>query len=225
VRVLLVEEDDQLVALMTKALTHVGFEVDSASSVGDAKASLDMIQYAAVILEPDLADTDGFAVLVHMRLQHKQTPVIVLSARGSLIDRIDGLRKGASDYLVKPFAIDELIARLHALLRRFPEPQRKLLTLGNVSLEIINRLVTVAGKPLFLNGRELDLFELLLKRNGQTVPYDVIQAYVFGTQAVSSNAIEVYVHRLRRILASAAANVRVHNFRGLGYMMDLGKDL
>jgi DNA-binding response OmpR family regulator len=117
--------------------------------------------------------------------------------------------------------MDELVARLQALLRRLPEPNRKLLTLGNVSLEIINRLVTVAGKPLFLNGRELDLFELLLKRNGQTVPYDLIQAYVFGTQAVSSNAIEVYVHRLRRILANAAANVRVHNFRGFGYLMTL----
>jgi two-component system, OmpR family, response regulator len=224
VRVLLVEEDDQLVALMTKALTHVGFEVDSASNVGEAKASLDMIQYAAVILEPNLADTDGFAVLIHMRRQHKQTPVIVLSARGSLINRIDGLRKGASDYLVKPFAMDELIARLHALLRRLPEPQRKLLTLGNVSLEIISRLVIVAGKPLSLNGRELEVFELLLKRNGQTVPSEVLQAHVFGNQAVSSNAIEVYVHRLRRILAEAAANVHVHNFRGVGYMMDLGKD-
>jgi DNA-binding response OmpR family regulator len=159
-----------------------------------------------------------------MRRQHKQTPVIVLSARGSLINRIDGLRKGASDYLVKPFAMDELIARLHALLRRLPEPQRKLLTLGNVSLEIISRLVIVAGKPLFLNGRELEVFELLLKRNGQTVPSEVLQAYVFGNQAVSSNAIEVYVHRLRRMLAEADANVHVHNFRGVGYMMDLGKD-
>jgi two-component system, OmpR family, response regulator len=224
VRILLVEEDDQLVALMTKALTHVGFEVDSVSSVGDAKAALDMIQYAAVILEPDLADTDGFAVLVHMRRQHKQTPVVVLSARECLIDRINGLRKGASDYLVKPFAMDELIARLHALLRRLPELQRKLLTLGNVSLEIISRRVIVAGRPLSLNGRELEVFELLLKRSGQTVPSEVLRAHVFGNQAVSSNAIEVYVHRLRRLLAEAAANVHVHNFRGVGYMMDLGKD-
>ena len=221
---MLVEEDDHLAALVTKALTHVGFEGDWASNVGDAKASLDMIQYAAVILEPELADTEGFAVLAHMRRQHTQTPIIVLSARGSLIDRIDGLRKGASDYLVKPFAMDELIARLHALLRRLPEPQRKLLTLGNVSLEIISRLVTVAGKPLSLNGRELEVFELLLKRNGQTVPFEVLRAHVFGNEAVSSNAIEVYVHRLRRLLAEGAANVHVHNFRGIGYVMRLAED-
>jgi two-component system response regulator TctD len=224
VRILLVEEDDKLVALTTKALTRAGFEVDSVSNVGDAEVSLNMIHYAAVILEPGLADTDGFAVLDHMRRRHNQTPVLILSARGGLIDRINGLRKGASDYLVKPFAMDELVARLQALLRRLPEPERKLLTLGNVSLEIISRLVTVAGKPLFLNGRELDLFELLLKRNGQIVPYDLLQAHVFGTQAASSNAIEVYVHRLRRILTDATANVQVHNFRGVGYLMDLDKD-
>jgi two-component system, OmpR family, response regulator len=171
VRILLVEEDDQLVALTTQALTRAGLEVDSVSNVGDAEASLNMIQYAAVILEPGLADTDGFAVLDHVRRRDNQTPVLILSARGGLIDRISGLRKGASDYLVKPFAMDELVARLQALLRRSPEPERKLLTLGNVSLEIISRHVTVAGKPLFLVGREADVFELLLKRSGQTVPF------------------------------------------------------
>jgi two-component system response regulator TctD len=222
-RILLVEEDDQLVALMTTALTRVGLEVDSVSNVGDAEASLDMIHYAAVILEPGLADTDGFVVLDYMRHRRDQTPVLILSARGGLNDRINGLRKGASDYLVKPFAMDELVARLQALLRRMPETERKLLTFGNVSLEIISRQVTVAGRPLLLSGRELDLFELLLKRNGQIVPHDVLQNHLFGTQAASSNAIEVYVHRLRRILAAAAANIRVHNFRGLGYLMDLDK--
>jgi DNA-binding response OmpR family regulator len=121
--------------------------------------------------------------------------------------------------------MDELVARLQALLRRLPEPERKLLILGNVSLDIISRRVAVAGKPLFLNGREADLFELLLKRRRQVVAYDVLQAYVFGTQVVSSNAIEVYVHRLRRILAGAGANVQVHTFRGVGYFMDLEKGL
>jgi DNA-binding response OmpR family regulator len=223
-RILLVEDDAELVALITKALTRAGLEVDSVSNVSDAEVSLNLLRYAAIILEPGLADADGSGLLDHRRRRHDQIPVLILSARGGLNDRIIGLRKGASDYLVKPFAMDELIARMQALLRRWPEPEQKLLTLGNVSLEIISRQVTVAGEALFLVGREADVFELLFKRKGQTVTFDVLQDHVFGTQGVSSNAVEVYVHRLRRILADAGANVQIYTFRGVGYLMDLDKE-
>jgi DNA-binding response OmpR family regulator len=223
-RILLVEDDAELVALITKALTRAGLEVDSVSNVSDAEVSLNLLRYAAIILEPGLADADGSGLLDHRRRRHDQIPVLILSARGGLNDRILGLRKGASDYLVKPFAMDELIARIQALLRRWAEPEQKLLTLGNVSLEIISRQVTVAGEALFLVGREADVFELLFKRKGQTVPFDVLQDHVFGTQGVSSNAVEVYVHRLRRILADAGANVQIYTVRGVGYLMDLDKE-
>jgi two-component system, OmpR family, response regulator len=223
-RILLVEDDAELVALITKALTRAGLEVDSVSNVSDAEVSLNLLRYAAIILEPGLADADGSGLLDHRRRRHDQIPVLILSALGGLNDRIIGLRKGASDYLVKPFAMDELIARMQALLRRWPEPEQKLLTLGNVSLEIISRQVTIAGEALFLVGREADVFELLFKRKGQTVPFDVLQDHVFGTQGVSSNAVEVYVHRLRRILADAGANVQIYTFRGVGYLMDLDKE-
>jgi DNA-binding response OmpR family regulator len=223
-RILLVEDDAELVALITKALTRAGLEVDSVSNVSDAEVSLNLLSYAAIILEPGLADADGSGLLDHRRRRHDQIPVLILSARGGLNDRILGLRKGASDYLVKPFAMDELIARIQALLRRWAEPEQKLLTLGNVSLEIISRQVTVAGEALFLVGREADVFELLFKRKGQTVTFDVLQDHVFGTQGVSSNAVEVYVHRLRRILADAGANVQIYTVRGVGYLMDLDKE-
>jgi DNA-binding response OmpR family regulator len=223
-RILLVEDDAELVALITKALTRAGLEVDSVSNVSDAEVSLNLLRYAAIILEPGLADADGSGLLDHRRRRHDQIPVLILSARGGLNDRILGLRKGASDYLVKPFAMDELIARIQALLRRWAEPEQKLLTLGNVSLEIISRQVTVAGEALFLVGREADVFELLFKRKGQTVPFDVLQDHVFGTQGVSSNAVEVYVHRLRRILADAGANVQIYTVRGVGYLMDLDQE-
>jgi two-component system response regulator TctD len=223
-RILVVEDNGELVALLTKALARAGLDVDSARNVADAETSLRTMHYAAVVLDLGLPDADGLAVLDQMRRRRDLTPVLILSARSGLDDRLSGLHKGASDYLVKPFATEELVARLRALLRRPPGSEGHWLTLGNVAFETENRQAVVAGKMLFLPAREADVLEVLLKRAGRLVSYDAPQAQVFGSsQGVSSNAIEVYVHRLRRLLSDAGANVAIHTIRRAGYLMDVGK--
>jgi two-component system response regulator TctD len=223
-RILVVEDNGELVVLLTKALAHAGLDVDAARNAADAETSLRTMHYAAVVLDLGLPDADGLVVLDQMRRRRDRTPVLILSARGGLDDRLTGLDKGASDYLVKPFATEELIARLQALLRRSPESEGHTLTLGNVSLETENRQAAVAGKMLFLPAREADVLEVLLKRSGRVVSQEVLEGQVFGqSQGVSSNAIEVYIHRLRRLLGEAGADVQIHTIRGAGYLMDVEK--
>lgn len=224
-RILVVEDNAELVGLLTKALGRAGLDVDSAGNAGDAEICLKTMHYAAIVLDLGLPDADGLVVLDQLRRRRDRTPVLILSARGGLDDRITGLHKGASDYLVKPFAMDELVARIQTLLRRTPDSEGDVLNLGNVSFETEGRRATVAGKVLFLPPREADLLEILLKRGGRTVSHDALQGQVFGmSQNVSSNAIEVYVHRLRRILAEAGANIGIHTIRGVGYLMEVAKD-
>ena len=223
-RILVVEDNGELVGLLTKALAQAGLDVDAARNAADAETSLRTMHYAAVVLDLGLPDADGLVVLDQMRRRRDQTPVLILSARGGLDDRLTGLHKGASDYLVKPFATEELVARLQALLRRSPGSEGHTLTLGNLSLETENRQAGVAGKLLFLPAREADVLEVLLRRSGRVVSQEVLEGQVFGqSQGVSSNAIEVYVHRLRRLLAEAGANVQIHTIRGAGYLIDVEK--
>lgn len=223
-RVLMVEDNVELVDLLAKALARAGLEVDAVRTVADAEISLRTVTYAAVVLDLGLPDADGLTLLDQMRRRRDQTPVLILSARDGLDDRVSGLNKGASDYLPKPFATEELIARLQALLRRPPGPGGPTLMLGNVTLKTDGRQAEVDGKMLSLPAREVDVLEVLLKRYGRVVSHDALQGQVFGSsQDVASNAIEVYVHRLRKTLAEAGANVRIHTIRGAGYLMDLAK--
>jgi len=223
-RVLVVEDNLELVQLVSRALSRAGLDVDAVQNAADAEASLRTVQYAAVVLDLGLPDADGLTVLDQMRRRRDQTPVLILSARGGLDDRVGGLNKGASDYLVKPFATEELVARLQALLRRSPDGGGPTLALGNVSLKTDGRQALVDGRMLSLPAREVDVLEVLLKRSGKVVSHDALQGQVFGSsQDVASNAIEVYIHRLRKILTEAGANVQIHTIRGAGYLMDLAK--
>src|SRR5215831_13341174 len=163
-RILVVEDHADLVGLLAKALARAGLDVDSARNAADAEASLRGVHYAAVVLDLGLPDADGLTVLEAMRRRRDETPVLILSARGGLDDRVKGLHKGASDYLVKPFAMEELVARLQALLRRSPSPHGQALSLGNVTFETEGRQAMVAGKLMTLPLREGDVLEVLLKR-------------------------------------------------------------
>jgi DNA-binding response OmpR family regulator len=223
-RILLVEDNVELVDLLAKALARAGLDVDAVRTVADAEVSLRTVTSAAVVLDLGLPDADGLALLDQMRRRRDQTPVVILSARDGLDDRVSGLNKGASDYLPKPFATEELIARLQALLRRPPGPGGPTLALGNVTLKTDGRQAEVDGRMLPLPAREVDVLEVLLKRCGRVVSHDALQGQVFGSsQDVASNAIEVYVHRLRKTLAEAGANVQIHTIRGAGYLMDIEK--
>src|SRR3981081_516517 len=137
-RILVVEDNGELVVLLSQALARAGLDVDAARNAADAESSLRTMHYAAVVLDLGLPDVDGLVVLDPMRRRRDQTPVRILSARGGLDDRLTGLHKGASDYLVKPFATEELVARLQALLRRSPGAEGHTVTLGNLSPETEN---------------------------------------------------------------------------------------
>jgi two-component system response regulator TctD len=172
------------------------------------------------VLDLGLPDADGLTLLDQMRRRRDTTPVLILTARSGIDDRVKGLDKGASDYLIKPFATEELIARLQALLRRVPPAEGRVLSLGNIAFDVAGRQASVDGKPVTVPAREADLLEVLMKRSGRLVSHEVLRGQVFGaTQGVTSNAIEVYVHRLRKLLADAGATAQIHTIRGAGYLL------
>src|SRR5271165_1433673 len=160
-RLLLVEDNDELSELVVKSIGPAGFSADRVATAADAISVLGSTHYAAVILDLGLPDEDGLAVLRSLRARQSAVPVLVLTARDGVNDRVTGLRAGADDYLVKPFAIEELVARLEALLRR---PGQLL----------------IGGKPQILSARELAVLELLMRRSGRVVSKRIVEDQIFG---------------------------------------------
>jgi DNA-binding response OmpR family regulator len=223
-RVLLVEDNKELVALLIKGLARTGLSADSVGTVADASDVLSTMKYAAIVLDLGLPDDDGLNLLRQLRRRGDATPVLVLTARDGVTDRVTGLREGADDYLAKPFAMEELAARIQALLRRPGNLLGRLLTFGNVSLDTEGRQVFVAGAPRTVPARETAVLEILLRRSGNVAPKRLFEDHLFGLSGdVGSNAVEVYVHRLRKILADAGATVKIHTVRGVGYLMAVEK--
>ncbi len=201
-------------------MSEAGFTVDVLTTVSDADEMLKTSRYDAVVLDLNLPDGDGHEVLRNLRSRGDSTPVLVLTARGTLTDRVSGLDAGADDYAVKPFALEELIARLNALLRRPGDLLGFALKLGNVTFDTRARQVFVDGKPCYLSARELAVLETLLRRSGRVVPKKILEDNLFGlSDDVVSNAIEVYVHRLRKRLGEFGATVQIHTLRGIGYLI------
>jgi two-component system response regulator TctD len=219
-RVLLVEDNDELVSLLVKGLARSGFAADAVASACDAAHSLAAMRYAAIVLDLGLPDEDGLSLLRSLRGRGDSTPVLVLTARDGVSDRVNGLRAGADDYLVKPFAMEELVARLQALLRRPGNLLGRQLSFGNVSLETEGRQVFVDGKLRVFAARETAILEILLRRGGHVVPKRLFEDQLFGLSGdVGSNAVEVYVHRLRKMLSDGGATVKIHTVRGVGYLL------
>ena len=163
---------------------------------------------------------DGLIWLGEQRRRQMTRPVLVITARDSLEELVAGLNRGADDYLRKPFELDELIARVRALLRRPGEALGVTLTAGNISFDTSDREVTVNGIPVEFGRREMDGLELLMRRIGRVVPKSAIEdaIYSFG-EDLASNAIEVLVHRIRRRLQDAGADMHIHTLRGVGYVL------
>ncbi len=219
-RVLIVEDNSELVALVTKGLAQSGLAADSVGTVGDATHVLATMHYAAIVLDLGLPDDDGINLLRDLRRRGDSTPVLVLTARDGVTDRVTGLREGADDYLPKPFAMEELVARLQALFRRPGQLLGRQLTFGNVALDTEGRQVFVAGAPRTFPARETAVLEILLRRGGNVAPKRLFEDHLFGLSGdVGSNAVEVYVHRLRKMLADSGATVKIHTVRGVGYLM------
>jgi DNA-binding response OmpR family regulator len=220
-RLLIVEDEPDLGTLLSNALTHAGFATDLVSGVTAAEDHLCAAAYDVMILDLGLPDGDGLTLLRTLRQRGIRLPVLVLTARDAPEDRVTGLDVGADDYLIKPFHMPELVARIRALLRRPNAALGVVLELNDLVLDTVSRQARLGSTPLPLSLREVALLELLLRRQGNVVTREAIEhgLYSFDT-TLGSNAVEVLVHRLRRKLTDAGARVVVHTLRGVGYLLD-----
>ena len=219
-RLLIVEDNEELAELLAKGLQTAGYESDVLSTVEDARVVLSTTHYAALILDLGLPDGDGLSLLREIRNRNNSIPVLVLTARGGLNDRIHGLRSGADDYLVKPFALEELIARLEAQLRRPGQLLGNSLRIANLEFDTQIHQASIDDRPQVLSARETAVLELLMRSKGRVVSKKQVEDHIFGHSGeVASNAIEVYVHRLRKQLSERGAKVHVHTIRGVGYLI------
>jgi DNA-binding response OmpR family regulator len=219
-RLLIVEDDAALARGMLKVFRNDGLAVDHVSCGQDALDVVRMEPYSAVILDLGLPDMDGLSVLKHIRQAHLNVPVLILTARDGTMDRVTGLDHGADDYLSKPFAVEELEARVRALIRRGQGNPDPVVTLGSLKLDRSTGATYVGGELLELTRRERSVLETLAVRVGNVVPKSRLAADVFGyDDAVAPNALEVYVARLRRKLEHSG--IEILTVRGLGYLLRL----
>ncbi len=219
-RILLVEDNARLSALIGDALKTNGFALDTAALAADAQTALASTTYDAIVLDLGLPDADGMSVLTAARRRGLSAPVLILTARDGAQDTVDGLNSGADDYMHKPFAMDELIARLRALLRRPSQMLESVICEGNMALDCAQRSLRVDGERIDLSRREFAALELLLRRNGQVVAKTDMEESLYGQgEEVASNAVEVLIHRVRKKLAAASASAEIHTLRGIGYLL------
>src|SRR6202167_1807151 len=219
-RILLVEDNARLRAIISQAFTGNGFAVDTAECAADAEAAIQAIPYLAVILDLGLPDRDGITVLSFIRGKGLNMPVLVLTSRDGKEAVIDGLNRGADDYLTKPFDMDELIARTRALLRRPGQALSGTLSEQNVEFDTVERRVRINGTEIVFSRRELTALEQFMRGGNRLIAKAEMEEslYSFGDE-VDSNAVEVLIHRLRKKLSTAGALLEIHNLRGVGYIL------
>lgn len=219
-RILLVEDEVELVGTLLTALKRERFVVDHAGSLAMAREAASLHSYDLVLLDRTLPDGDGLSMVPILRGQSPGLPIIVLSARGDVADRIEGLDEGADDYLAKPFSLDELLARMRAVRRRPSGMNAEEIRAGAISFDVSNEEVAVGGERMSLPRRELRVLAALLKRRGRTVLRESLEQAVFGfDDEVQSNALDSHISRLRRKLSDADAGIEIHAIRGVGYLL------
>jgi two-component system OmpR family response regulator len=218
-RVLLVEDDPALSLGVARALEREGWGVDVLGDGAQAMAEGLVGQFDLAVLDLGLPKRDGMEVLRHWRSRGAKLPVLLLTARDELADRVQGLNAGADDYLVKPFDLPELVARLRALKRRAEGRLSETLSLGGLTLDLAQRELTHRGERVRMSPREMALTELLMRKAGRVVPKESIVATLSSWEAdFSENSVEVYVHRLRKRFADLG--VVIKTVRGFGYVME-----
>jgi DNA-binding response OmpR family regulator len=219
-RILLIEDHSRLADSIIKGLAGLGFGVDAFETAGDGLNAFKSIAYDAIILDLGLPDRDGLDLLGELRQSSPSAPILILTARDGIDARVSGLDAGADDYVVKPFAMTELAARLRALLRRPGQALGGVLVIGNLQLQTISRHVIVNGTAVRFPIREVEALELLMRREGQVVAKDTLEDNLYGlTKNVTPNSIEVLISRLRRRLISTGADCSIHTLYGIGYLL------
>lgn len=219
-RVLLVEDEPEMASALRAALTRHDMIVDHAPNLFEAEAIAALGGYDALVLDRQLPDGDGLSLIPRLRARGNLVPVLVLTVRGDLADRVAGLDQGADDYLAKPFALEEFLARLRALLRRPANVQSDIVRAGRLSFDFVNREASVGAAVLDLTRREILVLEALLRRMGRMVPRALLMEAVFSLDdEVQPNALDTQVSRLRRKLAEAHGGVTINGVRGVGYLL------
>lgn len=218
--VLIVEDDPRILKSLKRGLEESGYAVQAAS---DGEAGLHEVETATfdlVVLDLVLPKVGGLDVLKKLRGRGVQTPVLCLTARDQVSDRVQGLDAGADDYLVKPFSFDELLARCRALLRRGSAPREPALAYGDVAMDLVKRGVKRGKRPVELTAKEFSVLELFLRRPEQVLPRSVICEHVWGADfAEYSNVIDVHIKNLRRKLSERGDPELLHAVRGVGYVL------
>ncbi len=215
-RILVVEDDLELAAQLCAALEAAGFAVDQEHDGEAASVAGTVEVYSAAVLDLGLPRKDGMVLLRELRARRDTLPVIVATARDAVSDRIAGLNAGADDYVLKPFDLDELVARIRALLRRRAGHASPVLACGSLALDPVRREVHLRGEPVALSAREFSLLEALMQRPGAVLSREQLEDAVWGwQQEVGSNAVEVHLHNLRRKLGAET----IRNVRGVGYRL------
>jgi len=219
-RILLIEDEKELADALAAVLAKQGIIIDHTMLLADAMELTRQHVYDAILLDRRLPDGEGLSFIPQLRRSGIETPIIVLTARNEPKERIEGLDFGADDYLGKPFMVEELMARLRAVLRRpasLAEPQ---ISIGRMVVDPLHLNVTVDAMPFDLPRRELLVLVALSKRHGKTVLRSTIEAAVYNyEEEIQSNALDAHISRLRKRLSDASAGVTVHNIRGVGYLL------
>jgi two-component system response regulator QseB len=219
-RLLLVEDNDRISTMVCEGLRGRGFTTDTAATLATADDLLHLTLYDAVILDLGMPDGDGLHWLRTRRAFTRIPPVLILTARSALGDRIEGLDAGADDYLIKPFSVEEVAARMRALLRRPGPRQQTVLWTGDLRFDAATRSASFRESALSLTRREADVLELLMRRAGSVTSKEAIENAIYTiNEAVTPNAVEVLVSRLRRKLSNAGGGSLLHTVRGVGYLI------
>ena len=220
-RLLVIEDYEPLRVSLVQGLTEAGFAVDA---TGDGREGLwyaNGTAYDAIVLDLMLPGLDGMSLLRKIRQDGKTSPVLILTAKDRVDDRVAGLNQGADDYLVKPFAFEELLARVRALVRRKYDLATTVLSFGDVEIDLKAKEVRRGGETIMLTAREFGLLEVLALRRGQVVSRTEIAEHLYGFDAEpDSNAIDVHIAQLRRKLEGPGRPRLIHTRRGLGYLLD-----
>ena len=223
-RILILEDEERVSDFLQEALREVGYEVDICATVAAATQRAALYSYDLLIVDLMLPDGDGREFISSFRSTHENTPVLIVTAKGRLQDRISGLDQGADDYLTKPFALGELLARVRALLRRNPNSP-PILTFGNLELDPSTRKVTQAGEPVYLSALQFNLLQHLIRHRGEILSkQDILEAIWDDKGFRDPNTVEAFVSQLRARLETKGHQRVIHTVRGAGYTAELRHD-